>query len=151
MLKHLELYKSLEKGKVKYLVVGGVASILYGMPRATFDLDLFVENSYQNVDNLLKSFEEIGMGTVSLTTVNNVCKTEITIFEDIIRVDVLTKLRGINFQEAWKTRNIQVIQNIPVNLISEKLLLKSKLAANRDKDQKDIAFLKKILKEDIKK
>ena len=46
MQKHLELYKSLEKRKVNYLVIDGVASILYGVPRATFDLDLCVQSSY---------------------------------------------------------------------------------------------------------
>jgi len=140
MQKHLELYKSLEKRKVNYLVIDGVASILYGVPRATFDLDLCVQNSYQNIERLLKSFEAVGMGTVFLTTVEDVCKTEITIFEDIIRVDVLTKLNDIDFQEAWETRNIQIIQDVPINLISKKLLLKSKLFANRDKDKEDIAF-----------
>ncbi|RLC46938.1 MAG: hypothetical protein DRH57_05085 [Candidatus Cloacimonadota bacterium] len=55
-------------------------------------------------------------------------------------MDVLTKLNDIDFQEAWETRNIQIIQDVPINLISKKLLLKSKLFANRDKDKEDIAF-----------
>lgn len=51
---HLRLYKSLNFLKVKYLVIGGVAVISYGIPRATLGLDLFIEATIPNVERSLK-------------------------------------------------------------------------------------------------
>ena len=57
MLNQLQgVFSSLQENNVKYLVMGGIASVLYGVPRATFDLDILIESSDENAVNLLVAF-----------------------------------------------------------------------------------------------
>src|SRR5215467_7208044 len=105
MLDQLQsVFASFQKNDVKYLVIGGIAAVLYGVPRATFDLDLLVEATSENVERLLKAMSEAGLGTASLTTVDDVLATEITIFTDRVRLDVQTSTPGLKFEQAWQHR-----------------------------------------------
>ncbi len=59
MLNRLQdVFASFEKHKVRYLVIGGIAAILYGVPRATFDLDILIEASPDNAQKLLDALTE---------------------------------------------------------------------------------------------
>ena len=56
-----DVFASLQNHEVRYLVIGGIAAVLYGVPRATFDLDILIEASPENARNLLAALrEEIG-------------------------------------------------------------------------------------------
>jgi hypothetical protein len=44
----LDVFASFQRHKVKYLVIGGIAAVLHGVPRATFDLDILIEASSDN-------------------------------------------------------------------------------------------------------
>jgi hypothetical protein len=102
MLDQLQsIFASFQKNDVKYLVIGGIAAVLYGVPRATFDLDVLIEPSAQNAERLLKGMIDAGLGTASLTTVEDLLSKEITIFTDRIRLDVQTSTPGIVFEDAW--------------------------------------------------
>ena len=73
MLNKLQnVFSSFQKNEVKYVVIGGIASVLYGVPRATFDLDILIEPSIENTRRLLKSLLEAGLGTADLTTAEDV-------------------------------------------------------------------------------
>jgi hypothetical protein len=78
--------------------------VLYGVPRATFDLDVLIEPSEENAIRLLDAMIEAGLGTASLTSSDDLLSTEITIFTDRIRLDVQTSTPGIIFEEAWRRR-----------------------------------------------
>src|SRR2546423_13587626 len=105
MLDQLQnVFASFQKNDVKYVVIGGIAAVLYGVPRATFDLDVLIEATAENAERLLRAMTEAGLGTAALTTVNEVLTTEITIFTDRIRLDVQTKTPGITFAGAWARR-----------------------------------------------
>ena len=82
-----DVFSSLEKHQVKYLVLGGVASILYGVPRATFELDITIEPTKDKAEKLLSAFEEARIGTASLISVEDLVAHEITIFKDYVRID----------------------------------------------------------------
>ena len=110
MLKdYLKLYKSLNRNKVKYLIIGGIACIIYGVPRTTLDIDIFIEPSLENAKRLLKALKEIGFGTAHVTTPRKIIKNEINVFEDYLRIDIITKPKGLAFDKAWKNRNIKKI------------------------------------------
>ena len=51
-----DVFSSLEKHEVKYVVIGGIAAVLHGVPRATFDLDILIKASPDNAKRLLKAF-----------------------------------------------------------------------------------------------
>jgi len=105
MLDQLQsVFASFQKNQVKYLVIGGIAAVLYGVPRATFNLDLLVEATPQNAKRLLEAMIEARFGTASLTTAEELLSNEITIFKDRVRLDVQTSTPGITFGEAWPRR-----------------------------------------------
>jgi predicted nucleotidyltransferase len=141
---HLNLYKSLNKNRVKYLVIGGIACGIYGSPRATKDIDILIEPSISNVRKLYKALEEVNFVTVHLTTPEKIIANEITIFNDYIRLDVLTKAKGIEFETAWKRRTVKYINKVPIKCISLDDLIHSKIVSNREIDRIDLEILKKI-------
>jgi hypothetical protein len=100
-----DVFASFQKHEVKYIVIGGIASVLYGVPRATFDLDILIEATPENTQRLLDALIDAGMGTASLTNVQEILSNEITIFKDRVRIDVQTSTPGLTFQDAWAHRN----------------------------------------------
>ncbi|OGO62370.1 MAG: hypothetical protein A2032_05735 [Chloroflexi bacterium RBG_19FT_COMBO_49_13] len=142
MLDQLQtVFASLQSLKVKYLVIGGIAAVLYGVPRATFDLDLLIEASAGNARHLLDAFLEAGLGTASLTTPEELISHEITIFRDRVRIDVQTKTPGLVFSDAWKRREKMEYRGQVFWVISKGDLITSKLAAGRKIDQEDVNLL----------
>ena len=141
---HIKLYKSLNKNRVKYLVLGGIAALIYGVPRTTLDIDIFIEASLTNAQRLLNALQEIGFGTAYLTTPEKIIANEITIFEDYLRLDILTKVKGIFFSDVWKRRVIKDIKNVRVKFTSLPDLILSKEAAGRKIDKEDLKILKSL-------
>lgn len=142
MLKYLEdVFRCLERHRVKYLVLGGIAAVLHGVPRATFDLELLIAAEPGNVSNLLAALKEAGFGTSDLTTVDEVLSNEITIFNDRVRVDVLTSAPGVGFEDAWKRRETMKYSKQSFQVISKEDLIAAKGAAGRPVDLEDAASL----------
>ncbi|HQO09663.1 MAG TPA: nucleotidyltransferase [Clostridiales bacterium] len=136
------VFRCLEKHDVKYVVIGGIASILYGVPRTTFDLDILIEATLENSKKLLKALEESGLGTALLTTSEKILENEITIFQDRVRIDVQIKTPGIEFETAWKNKNTIEYKGQKFHLLSKADLIASKEAAGRPKDLEDVRLLK---------
>lgn len=142
MLDQLQnVFASFQKNEVKYLVIGGIAAVLYGVPRATFDLDVLIEPSAENVERLLKAMTEAGLGTAALTSVNDVLATEITIFTDRVRLDVQTSTPGVVFKEAWERRVTMNYRGQTLEVVSLSDLIASKRASGRDVDLEDVRIL----------
>ena len=105
MLNQLQgVFSSFQKHNVKYVVIGGIASVLHGVPRTTFDLNILIEATPTNAERLLEALIEAGLGTAALITAESLLAHEITIFKDRVRVDVQTRTPGIEFSEAWGNR-----------------------------------------------
>jgi len=142
MLNRLKgVFESFQKHDVRYLVIGGIASILYGVPRATFDLDILIEPTPDNAQRLLDSLLDAGLGTASLTNVKELLSNEITVFKDWVRIDVQTGTPGLNFQEAWEHRETMTFQGQIFYVLSKKDLISSKRASGRDVDLEDVRLL----------
>ena len=143
MLDQLQnVFASFQKNDVKYLVIGGIAAVLYGVPRATFDLGVLIEPTRDNVERLLSAMIEAGLGTASLTNAEDVLSKEITIFTDRIRLDVQTSTPGISFEQAWQRRVTMNYRGQTLEVISVGDLIASKTAAGRDVDLEDVRILK---------
>ena len=136
-----DVFSSLEKHQVKYLVLGGVASILYGVPRATFELDITIEPTKDKAEKLLSAFEEARIGTASLISAEDLVAHEITIFKDYVRIDVQTKTPGINFNESWERRETMDYGGQKFFVVSKEDLIASKRSAGRKVDIEDVALL----------
>ncbi len=137
----IEVFKCLNSNDVKYLVIGGIASILYGVPRATFDLDIIIENTLENAQRLLDALLKAGLGTASLTTADQLVTKEISIFKDKVRVDVQTKTPGIDFKKSWERCEKMRYKDVEIFVLTKDDLISSKKAAGRKIDLEDIKIL----------
>jgi len=143
-----EVFKSFQNHKVKYVVIGGIASILHGVPRATFDLDILIEASSENTKRLLDALVDAGLGTATLTNVEEVLANEITIFKDRVRIDVQTSTPGLKFQDAWKRKETMNFHGQKFYVLSLQDLISSKKASGRDVDLEDVRLLEQSNKDE---
>ena len=142
MLNRLEkVFESFQKHEVKYLIIGGIAAILYGVPRATFDLDILVEATPDNAQRLLDSLLDAGLGTASLTSAEELLSNEITVFKDRVRIDVQVSTPGLHFQEAWDRRETMTFRGQIFYVVSKEDLISSKKASGREVDLEDVRLL----------
>jgi predicted nucleotidyltransferase len=131
--------------QVRFLLVGGVSINLYGYARTTKDLDLFVEASKENADKILTSLAEFGAPMDDIFAED--FEKEGTVFQigvDPIRIDIITKISGVEFQDAIKNRKILEIEGIKVPVISLSDLIKNKKASGRLQDLADVERLEKL-------
>ncbi len=138
------LFASLNSRAVEYLVIGGVAAIAHGVPRLTLDLDILIRATPDNARGLLQAFEDAGLGTAALTTVDELLANEVVIFKDRIRVDVQTRTPGIDFEDARQRCVTIDVEGVPVHLLSIEDLIASKRAAAREKDLQDVEALERL-------
>ncbi len=137
----LDVFKSFQQHEVKYVVIGGVASVLHGVPRATFDLDILIEASTENAERMLAALMDAGFGTAALTDAQDVVAHEITVFNDRVRIDVQTWTPGLSFQDAWNRRKTVTYQGQDFFIASREDLIASKRAAGREIDLDDVRLL----------
>ncbi len=142
MLNRLQdVFKSFQQHDVRYVVIGGIASILHGVPRATFDLDILIEATPDNSQRLLDALSDAGLGTAALTNAEDVLANEITIFRDRVRLDVQTSTPGIDFHNAWQHRKTISYHGQDFFILSRNDLILSKRAAGRAVDLEDVRLL----------
>jgi len=135
------VFASFQKNDVKYLVIGGIAAVLHGVPRVTLDVDILIEPTKENAEKLLIALSESGFGTAEMTNAQEIIDTEITIFDDRIRLDVQTSTPGIQFEDAWERRVIMTIKGQEFAVVSRPDLVQSKVAAGREVDLEDVRIL----------
>jgi len=142
MLNRLQdVFRSFQQHKVKYVIIGGIASTLHGVPRATFDMDILIEATQDNARRLLDALLNSGLRTAALTTVEDLLAHEITVFKDRVRIDVQTSTPGVIFQDAWKRRQIMNYHGQEFFVLSKDDLIASKRAAGREVDLEDVRLL----------
>jgi hypothetical protein len=135
----VELLNALD---VHYLVVGAFAVAYYGYPRFTADLDLFIERSQENAERLVKVIERFGFGDLNLTADDFLHEDQvIQLGISPNRIDLLTFISAVDFQEAWTTRQQAEIQGLSVQFISRELLKCNKAASGRSQDLLDLERL----------
>ncbi len=145
MLNRLQnVFKSFQEHNLRYVVIGGIAAILHGVPRATFDLDILIEATLENTRRLLDALLDAGLATASMTSPEDVLANEITIFKDRVRIDVQTETPGITFAAAWEHRKTLTYRGQVFYILSRTDLIASKRAAGRAVDIEDVRLLELV-------
>jgi hypothetical protein len=129
------------KAAIGYVVIGGIAAVLYGVPRATFDLDLLIEATPENAAKLLDALYEAGIASAALVSPEEILSNDITVFKDRIRIDVQTHTPGLHFNTAWERKTTMTYQGQSFYVVSLDDLVASKIAAGRPKDLEDVQAL----------
>ena len=142
MLNRLQdVFRSFQRHEVKYVVIGGIAAILHGVPRATFDLDILIEATPDNAQRLLDALLNAGLGTAALTSAGDVLANEITVFKDRVRLDVQTFTPGLDFADVWSRRKTVTYQGQEFFILCKDDVIRSKIAAGRPVDLEDVRLL----------
>ncbi|MBN1452452.1 MAG: nucleotidyltransferase [Anaerolineales bacterium] len=136
-----DVFSSLQRDKVRYVVIGDIAAALHGVPRATFDLDILIDTNPDNARKLLDALLEAKLGTAAMTTPEELLSQEITIFKDRVRIDVQTSTPGLVFEEAWQRRETMEYQDQKFFVASREDLIASKRASGRPVDLEDVRLL----------
>ena len=133
-----EFIELLNENKVRYLVVGGYAVAFHGHPRYTKDLDVWIELSPDNAHSILNALKKFGFGSLDL-------KPDDFLESDQIiqlgyppnRIDILTTLKDLKFEDCYEARVEVEIQGIHIDFIDIENLKRNKRATGRPQDLAD--------------
>ncbi len=137
-----EFVQALNDNNVRYLIIGGYAVAFHGHPRYTKDLDVWIELSQENGDNLVKAIAQFGFGSLGLTSEDFLEPDQIIqLGYPPNRIDILNTLKGVTFEECYKARVETTFEGIDINFIDLDNLRKNKQATGRLQDLADLEKL----------
>jgi hypothetical protein len=127
---------------VEYLVVGAHALAAHGHVRATKDLDVWIRPDAENATRVLKALRRFG------TPLHDLSEADLakpgTVFQiglPPLRIDVITVIDGVDFDEAWSARVRTEFADLPAAVLSREHLIKNKRASGRTQDMADVEWL----------
>lgn len=139
-----ELLNLFEKHEIRYLIVGGYAVMKYSEPRFTKDLDVWIATDPENADAVYAALKEFGAPLANLTADNFTHKDYFyQMGRPPLRIDIMMSIPGIEFEEAWKNREVVELDDHAIPFISRSDLIRAKEASGRPQDKIDIDNLKK--------
>ena len=137
-----EFLQLLNSHQIEYLLIGGYAVGYHGYPRSTGDIDVWIAMHPQNAENMVTVLEEFGFGVPELSA--DLFMQEGKIIQmgvPPMRIDILTTLSGVRFEECYEERVIDELDGVKVNVISLEHLKENKKASGRHKDLNDLENL----------
>jgi hypothetical protein len=137
-----EFLKSLNDNHVEYLLVGGYAVGLYGYPRATIDLDVWVRASRANADRVVAAVRAFGFDTTALDA-DLFTKPETIVRFGVppFRIEIMTAIDGVQFDSCYQRVRRFEVEELSIPVISLADLKVNKRAAGRHKDLNDLENL----------
>jgi hypothetical protein len=140
-----EFLSLLIRNGVRFVVVGGHAVAAYGEPRLTEDLDVFVEASHANAARLRRSLVDFGFGDSAPSEAELAKRGNVWMLgRKPWRIDILTRIDGVTFEDAWKGRKEIDFEARGLYVIGRRELIANKRAAKRPKDLADVASLEAL-------
>jgi len=141
----IELCELLSAHHAEFLLVGGQAVIAHGYPRLTKDLDLWVRPTADNGARVLAALTEFGAGPEAVTAEQfESPRLLLMLGREPFRVDILTDIPGVTFDEAWPARIYVTLEGVQLPVIGKRDLIKNKRAAGRLQDLADAEALEKL-------
>lgn len=158
---YTEILEALQTNKVRYLIIGGLAVNLYGVPRVTQDVDLIISTDHSNILRLLSVLKKLGYvprlpvdpekladpETVKDWTKNKNMKafSFYNMKENYKVVDIVL-VHPLDFESSFKNKTIKKVKDVEIFLASMDDLMRTKAESGRPQDISDIEMLKKLRK-----
>jgi len=137
-----DLLSALAATKAEYLVVGGWAVGYHAEPRFTNDLDVFIGPSDENLQAVAKALAQFGAPAAIVDTLRGLGPDEFLYLGSApVRVDILRRVDGITFSDAYARREAVEWDGVPVSVIGFDDLIAAKKAAGRKRDLRDLEVL----------
>ena len=135
----VDLLRAFVAAEVRFLVVGAYALALHGRPRATGDLDVWVDATPENASRVMRALAAFGAPLTEVST-DDFGRVGITYQIGVPpgRIDILTELTGLTFAEAWVDRLRRPFGAVEVDFIGRAAFIRNKRATGRPKDLGDI-------------
>jgi hypothetical protein len=135
----VDLLRAFIAADVRFLIVGAYALALHGRPRATGDLDVWIEATPQNAARVMKALAAFGAPLADVS-VDDFSREGVTYQIGVApgRIDILTQLTGLSFVEAWPERMRRPFGDVDVDFIGRAAFIRNKRATGRAKDLGDI-------------
>lgn len=135
----LDLLHAFIDAEVRFLVVGAYALALHAKPRATGDLDLWIEPTAENAARVMQALGGLGAPLSQVSAKD--FTTPGLVFQIGVpprRIDILTNLTGLTFREAWDDRLLHKFGDCKVCFLGKQSFIKNKRALGRAKDLADL-------------
>ncbi len=137
-----EFIESLNALDVRFLIVGAFAVAYHGYFRYTSDIDLFVDRSKENAKRVWQAVQQFGFADLKLTVEDFSQEDQVIQFGvPPNRIDIMTFLSGVSFDEAWASREQGDLDGLSVPFISKEMLKRNKAACGRLQDLADLEYL----------
>lgn len=133
-----DMLSALSAEGAEYLIIGAYAMAVHGVPRATGDIDVWVRPSPENADRVLRALARFGAPLGDLRAAD--LAGEGTVFQVGVapnRIDVITAIDGVTFDEAWSHRETRAIDGVTLSVIGRDDLIRNKRATGRARDRAD--------------
>lgn len=138
----IDLLRAFIAADVRFLVVGAYALALYGRPRATGDLDIWIDPTPENAARVMRALAAFGAPVQDITEAD-FAMPGVTYQIGVVpgRIDILTELTALDFAEAWPDRVHRPFGEVDVDFIGRDAFIRNKRATGRPKDLGDIEGL----------
>ena len=141
------MVSALKAAGARFLIVGAYAMAAHGVPRATGDLDIWVDPTAENAPRVFEALAQfgaplraMGVSVQDFVTPGVVCQIGLP----PRRIDVTTIIDGVTFDEAWSMRLEGALGPVRLGYIGREALMRNKEAAGRRKDMADLEALKSV-------
>ena len=137
-----DILESLLNEGVDFILVGAYALAAHGFPRATMDIDIWVNPAPENAKKVYAALVKFG-APIEKISVQELSGDD-TIFQIGVaprRIDILTQISGVDFKDAWEDTIKVTIDGLDINILSAAHLIKNKLVTGRPKDIEDVENL----------
>ncbi|MBZ5592663.1 MAG: hypothetical protein LAP39_10540 [Acidobacteriia bacterium] len=137
-----EFIESLNSHHVEYLIVGAFALAFHGVPRSTGDIDILVRRSAENASRIESVLVDFSFASLGLTAADFIDADQVIQLGQVPnRIDLLTSITGVGFDEAWAGRVAASLHDIPVHFLGRECLIRNKRATGRTQDLADLEAL----------
>jgi hypothetical protein len=157
-----KLFSSLNSETVRYMVAGGIAVNLYGIERATADIDIVLQLDEKNVSKFIRVAKKLGLKPKVPVKLEDFIDDDkrkawikdkgLTVFSlydpknPFFLLDIFVEM-PFDFNEVYKLREKIKFEDTTIPLVPMKELIKMKEKSDRPQDRADIYYLKKIMKD----
>jgi hypothetical protein len=141
-----DLLALLADAGVEFVIVGAYALAFHGAPRASGDIDLFVRPDPDNAARVFGALSRFGAPLESAGVTAADFAQPGVVYQIGLpprRIDIMTQISGVSFDEAWRSRVQAEVEGRPVAFIGRAALLQNKAATGRPKDAADVSRLRR--------
>ncbi len=145
----IAFWRALNGYNVRYIMVGGLATFFHGYNRVTQDVDMWIDDTLENRQNLRQAFKALGYGDLASLETMEFVPGWTTFFAAGVELDIMTSMKGLeeeSFTVCYENAAIAEIDGEKVPFLHINHLISNKKAVNRPKDQMDVLHLEEIKK-----